>query len=187
MKIYVNQLNIDMAKDFVDIFQPYLHKKEVFVEVFTNEGWYHVDHKRLYKLDVDDQQVISYPNFFKNVTLIADYSTHTKLVTKSLCGSANHAPFTVCNYIYRIPSHTHIRLIIQFVVDHGGSNMRPRDIFFEMMDEDKQIQAKSKHIKCNNTKIQNKKARVDQQLVTKRDIDDLFVKNELIEFLSYLF
>jgi hypothetical protein len=178
----VNNLNIDLAGDFVKLFQPFLHKNQTFVEVFTDEGLFHIERKHVYQLLTHDEEVIPYPNFFKNVTLLADPSWFSKQKTTSLCGSTDHAAYSVHQYIYKMPTHTHVQLVIEFISKEVEE--RPRDVYFEIMNiEENKVHANN----VSRNKSSQMKARVDQQLVEKRDIDDIFVKNELIEFLSYLF
>lgn len=165
MRVYINQLNIELSPQFASMFQSYFQKKYSYMEVFTDEARYHIDSKHVHRVEVLDKEIVSYPGFYKNVTLVVDHSTYTKQRTSSVCGQ-QHVAHTVCNYVYRMPSHTHIQLVIQY--RQQGIKETPWDIYFEVLD------------------INLKKGK-DQQLVTKRDIDDLFVKNELIEFLSHLF
>lgn len=167
MKVYINQLNIDLAHEFAGVFEPYFQNKTTYTEVFTDEGWYHIDSNKVHKVEVLDKEIVSYPEFYKNVTLLADYSTCTKQRTYSVCGR-HHGQQFVSNYLYRMPTHTHVQLVIQFC---NEAPEIPRDIYFEVLEQTKKAKATS----------------IDQQLVMKRDIDDLFVKNELIEFLSHLF
>jgi hypothetical protein len=183
MKIYVNNLNIEMANEFVDIFQPYLQRKVTYTNVFTDEGWYHIDNKHVYRMEAIDKEIIQHPLYYKQVTLIADHSTCTKQPTVCIYGGVKHASYTVCNYIYKMPTHTHVQLVIQFTQAEGGRRLTPRDIYFEIHENNTNSNTQNKKLHAQKVS----KATIDQQLITKRDIDDLFVKSELIEFLSYLF
>lgn len=152
MKVYINQLNIELAPHFAETLRPFLHHVEHAVEVFTDEGIYVIDEEHTFRLQTFDKPIVQYPQFHAGVTLIADPSSVKRHIVSSVYGCEHHVQ-TVDTHVYKMPSHTHVTLVIQYV-----AKTRPKDIYFEV--------------------------KADGQT---RGVDDIFVKSELIEFLSHLF
>jgi hypothetical protein len=55
MKIYINNLNLEIINDLSDILQENLIKTDNYIELYTNEGIYRIEDKTTYYLDVNDK------------------------------------------------------------------------------------------------------------------------------------
>lgn len=152
MKVYINQLNIELASHFAKTFEPFLHHVDRTIELFTDEGMYVVDEQHTFRLQPVDIPIVQYPEFHAGVTLIADPSIVKRHLVQGVYGCEHHVQ-TVDTHVYKMPAHTHVTLVIQYL-----ANARPKDIYFEVKPD-------------GQTRV----------------VDDLFVKSELIEFLSHLF
>jgi len=153
MRIYINNLNLDILDDIANVFKDYLIKTENNFELYTSEGIYKIEDKNIYLLDIEDKGIVIYENYYKNFTLLADQSILNKNLVKSVHGD-NHTFFFIKKNIYKINTKSNINLIITYSSENHTINPSANDIFFE-----------------SNTDI---------------DINNHFVKNELIEFLSIL-
>jgi len=153
MRIYINNLNLEILDDIADIFKNYLIKTETNFELYTNEGIYKIEDKNIYLLDVEDKEVSIYENYYNNFTLLLDQSILNKNLVKSVHGE-NHSFFLIKKNVYKINKNSDINLIITYSSENHEIIPSANDIYFES----------SKDI----------------------DINNYFVKNELIEFLSIL-
>lgn len=151
MRIYINNLNLDILNDINDLFKENLVSTKNFIELYTEEGIYCIENKDIYVLDIIDKDIIKYDNFYKDFTLIIDSSYIKKNIATSIHG-ITHFSFKIKELCYKLNDNSTINLIIKYFYEKD--NFIPNDIYFES----------SKEI----------------------DINDIFIKKELIEFLSVL-
>jgi hypothetical protein len=151
MRVYINNFNLHIINDISDIFKEQLTNYETYVNVYTNEGIYHVEEKNMYLLDTCDKDIEIFENYYNNLTLIVDKSFYNKQISSCICGET-HLSFQTKKYYYKLNSSSEMKLVIKYISDKG--NFIPNDIYFEF----------------------NKDV----------DINNLFIKKEIIEFLSVL-
>lgn len=151
MRIYINNLNLDIIDDISDIFKEYITNSETYIKLYTNEGIYCIEDKRIYLLDTCDKDIKIFENYNEKFTLIVDTSFFHKHICSSIHGDTHLSFQTKKNY-YKINSSSEIQLVIKYI--SSNDNFIPNDIYFEI----------------------NKDV----------DINDIFIKKELIEFLSVL-
>lgn len=151
MRIYINNLNLDITNELLEIFKENLIKTENYVELYTNDGTYRIDDKTIYLLDVTDKSIQIFEKYYNNFTLIVDTSFYNKKITSSIHGET-HLSFQITEKHYKLDNSSSISLVIKYSLDE--SSLIPNDIYFE----------------------------------TQKDINigELFVKKEIIEFLSVL-
>lgn len=153
MKIYINNLNLNILTNIANLFKDYLIKTESNAELYTSEGIYRIEDRNIYLLDTTDKDVKIFENFYENFTLLVDPSICNKNITSSVHGEA-HLFFLIKKNIYKINKNSDISLIIKYSSPDNETVPSPNDIYFEI-----------------NKDI---------------DINEYFIKNELIEFLSIL-
>lgn len=151
MKIYINNLNLDILNDIEEIFREFIINSETYIELYTNEGIYIIDDKKVYLLKTCDKDIKIFNNYYNNFTLITDTSFFDKQISSSIHGETHLSFQTKINY-YKINPSSEIQLVIKYILNNN--KLLPNDIYFEL-----------------NNEI---------------DLNDIFVKNELIEFLSVL-
>ena len=151
MRIYINNLNLYIINNLSDLFNNYLMKTENYIELYTNEGIYHIEGKNTYFLDVCDCNFQIMEKYFNDFTLIVDPSFYTKKSVSSILGDKHHA-FNIIKKYYKLNNNSPISMILKY--NSHDKTLTPSDIYFE----------------------------------TNQDIDvsELFIKNEIIEFLSVL-
>jgi hypothetical protein len=151
MKIYINNLNLDILNEIAEIIKDKLLNTETYIELFTDEGIYHIEDKNIYILDTNDNIIKKYENYYNNFTIIVDTSYFNKKQISSIHGE-KHLSFKTKKNYYKLNGNSNVYLIIKYYYDK--SKLIPNDIYFEL---DREI-----------------------------DINDIFIKKEIIEFLSIL-
>lgn len=151
MKIYINNFNLDILNDITELFKEFITNSETYLKLYTNEGIYHIDNKKLYLLETCDKDIKIFNNYYNNYTLIVDHSFFNKYICSSIHGETHLSFETKINY-YKINPSSEIQLVIKYIFKYG--KFVPNDIYFE---SDKNI-----------------------------DINEPFIKKEIIEFLSIL-
>jgi hypothetical protein len=152
MKIYINNLNLDILKNIIELFKEYLVYSENFLNVYTDQGIYMINDKEIFLLNPIDKDIQIFENYYKNFTLILDSSFLNKEQTTNVNGETYLSIRTKRDY-YKINKKSNIQMIVEYNNDNNNK-LTPNDIYFE--------------IDKNN------------------DINELFIKKEIIEFLSLL-
>ena len=151
MRMYINNLNLDIINEISELFKENLIKTDNYIELYTNEGTYRIEDKAVYLLDVNDKDIQVFEKYNNNFTLIVDSSFYNKKITSSIYG-VTHLSFQIIEKCYKLENSSSISLVIKYQLDK--SVIIPNDIYFESQ---KDI-----------------------------NINDLFIKKEIIEFLSVL-
>lgn len=151
MKIYINNLNLELTCDLLELFKDKLKKTHQYIELYTNEGLYYIDDRLIYFLDITDKDIQIFENYYNKFTLITDYSFYEKNTISSIHGET-HILFKIMENHYKLDNYSTIYLVIKYNLDNQKIILN--DIYFESQ---KDI-----------------------------DINDVFIKNEIIEFLSLL-
>jgi hypothetical protein len=151
MRIYINNLNLDIINDISDIFKEHMINSEIYIELYTSDGIYRIEDKNMYFLDTCDKPIKMFENYYNNFTLIVDPSFFQKHSCDSIHGDTHLALHTKKIY-YKINKSCQIQMVVKYILNNN--NFIPNDIYFE---SEKDI-----------------------------DINDVFIKEEIIEFLSVL-
>ena len=151
MKIYIDKLNLDILNDIAELFKEYLVQTNNYISLFTNENIYHIENKQSFVLDVVDNKIETFENYFNGFTLITDASYFNKTPINSILGHT-HLSFNIKEYRFKLDIKSSLELVIKFNLMNKISI--PNDIYFEI----------------------NKDV----------DVNETFIKNEIIEFLSVL-
>ena len=151
MKIYINNLNLDILNYISDLFHDKLNYSENYINVFTDEGIYLINDKDVFLLNSMDKDIITYEKFYKGFTLIVDPSFFKRDKVTSINGET-HLSFQIKKDHYKMNKNSDIEMVIEHYFQNN--KFSPNDIYFEF----------------------------------KKDIpiDEILVKQEIIEFLSVL-
>lgn len=153
MKIYIDNLNINLLKDIQNLLESYLITSEYYIQIYTNEGIYKIEKNNIYSLEPLDKDIEIYKNYYNNFTLIVDSSYFKKTYVSSIYGNT-HLSLNIKKNIYKLNKTSKIQLVIENNDNKLFDNFVPFDIYFE-----------------SNENI---------------DINELFIKQEINEFLSVL-
>lgn len=151
MKIYINNLNLDIIDEISELFKENFIKTDNYIELYTNEGVYRIEDKSIYFLDINDKDIQQFEKYYNNFTLIVDMSFYNKKITSSIHGET-HLSFQITEKHYKLNNSSSVSLVIKYNLDK--TKLIPSDIYFESQ---KDI-----------------------------NINDIFIKKEIIEFLSVL-
>lgn len=151
MKIYINNLNLDIINEISELFKENLTRTDKYIELYTNEGVYRVEDKAIYLLDITDKDIQIFEKYYNIFTLIVDASFFDKKNTSSIHGET-HQSFQITENYYKLDKNSCILLVIKYNLDK--TKLTPCDVYFE-----------------SNKDI---------------NINDVFIKKEIIEFLSVL-
>jgi hypothetical protein len=152
MKIFINNLNLNILSNLDKLFKDYLFNTENSIELYTDEGIFNIYDKNIYKLFPNDKPIVTYKNYYIDFTLIVDKSCFIKEKVNSINGKTYLSFETVKNY-YRINNKCNVYLVIKYCYENN--KLIPNDIYFEIDNDD-------------------------------IEINDIYIKKEIIEFLSLL-
>lgn len=160
MKIYINNLNLEILSDIMKIYNDYYIKSETYIQIYSSEGIYKIDNSSITKLISTDIDIKKLENYYNNFTLIVDPSYFTQQTVNQI--SPNHTSTTLKRNIFKIYANSNLQLVIECEVKEEHNYYKntienviiPNDMYFELP---------------NDT-----------------NINDTLVKNEIIEFLSLL-
>lgn len=153
MKIYINNLNLNILKDIQEILEKQLVNSDNYIQLYTNEGIFTIEKDNIYSLEPIDIDVKIYENYFNNFTLILDKSYFKKTSTVCIYGN-KHLSTNIKRDIYKLNKQSKLQLIIENHERDIFGHYIPSDIYFEF-DVD-------------------------------NDINEIFIKHDIIEFLSLL-
>lgn len=128
MKIYINNLNMVILNDLFELFKHYLIKNEIYTKLYTNEGIYRIENKKIYLLHTCDKDIKIINNYYDNFTLIVDPSFFNKENVSSIHGDT-HLLFQTKKYYFKIDKNSVIQLVIKFCSTDNA--FIPNDIYFE--------------------------------------------------------
>ena len=128
MRVYINNLNLDILNDISDLFKEYMINSETYIKLYTNEGIYHIEGKNIYFLDAHDKEIKIFEKYYNHFTLIYDPSFFNKHMCYSIQGDT-HLALQSKKYIYKINSSSEIQMVIEYILNE--EKFIPNDIYFE--------------------------------------------------------
>lgn len=163
MKLYINNLNINILGKLMNSLDKYFAFATNFIQIYSTDGIYQVDEKIVHKLTYIDADVEFINNYYNQFSLIKDDTHCTKEPTTYI--NPSHISITIKQYCYKFVPTSNLKLIIEGNVNDKNSskiknslsqydNISPDNLYFELPD---------------NT-----------------DINNHYIKKEIIEFLSLL-
>jgi hypothetical protein len=141
MRIYINNFNLDILNDISDLFKDYMTNTEIYIELYTNQGIYHIEEKKIYFLDTIDKDINIFDNYYNHFTLISDPSFFNKSTCSSIHGDTHLALQTKKN-MYKLHPSSELQMVIKYILNEG--KYIPSDIYFE---SEKDIDVKDPFIK----------------------------------------
>jgi hypothetical protein len=160
MRIYINNLNLDILPEIMKIYQEYYIKSETYIQIYSSDGIYKVDNSNITQLVCTDIDIKKFTNYYNNFTLIVDPSYFTPKIVNQL--RPNHISTSLKRHIFKINNNSNLQLVIECEIKEEQNYFKttlenviiPTDMYFELLDH--------------------------------TDINDTLVKTEIIVFLSLL-
>ena len=128
MKIYINNLNLDIIDEISELFKENFIKTDNYIELYTNEGVYRIEDESIYFLDINDKDIQQFEKYYNNFTLILDMSFYNKKITSSIHGET-HLSFQIAEKHYKLNNSSSVSLVIKYNLDK--TKLIPNDIYFE--------------------------------------------------------
>lgn len=153
MKIYINNLNLNILKDIQEALVKELINSEYYIQLYTNEGIFNIEKNNVYYLEPFDNDIKIYEKYFKDFTIIVDSSYFKKTITSSINGN-KHLSINIKKDYYKLNKGSKVQLVIENQQDISSGHYTPSDIYFEFHEN--------------------------------IDINEIFIKQDIIEFLSLL-
>lgn len=126
MKIYINNLNLEALNKIEHLCNQHLTDTKSFIALYTDQGTYRIEDKKIYQLNVVDIDIKIYNNYYKNFSLIVDPSYFIETQTNSVHGET-HISFKKTRKIYKFNGNSTVQLVIEY-----DEKFRPNDIYFEL-------------------------------------------------------
>jgi hypothetical protein len=156
MKIYINNLNMDILYNILDIFNYKYVDSETYIQIYSIDGIYKINDNQFKKLNIIDKEIELFQNYYNNITLIIDKSFYIEENVHSV--NPENVSIKIKRCFFKTNKNSNIKLIIEGPINEDlNSNkyfIKPNDIYFET----------SENI----------------------DINDDLIKKEIIVFLSLL-
>ena len=160
MKLYINNLNLEILSDIMKIYNDYYIKSETYIQIYSNDCIYKIDNSCITKLNSTDIDIKKLQNYYNNFTLIVDPSYFISQTVNQI--SPNHISTKMKRNIYKINNNSNLQLVIECEVKEEHNYFKnttesiiiPTDMYFELPNDS--------------------------------NINDTLVKNEIIVFLSLL-
>jgi len=126
MKVYINNLNLDLLSHFMTSLTDYLIRTEMYTLIYSINGIYKAS-ERIKKLEVVDDSFETFFYFYENFSLIVDKSYFNEVDAYNV--DPEHISTKVKRHIYKISNEIDIELIIE-----GSDNDKfiPNDLYFEL-------------------------------------------------------
>jgi hypothetical protein len=141
MKIYINNLNIDILSAIMSKIKEQYITSETYIQIYANDGIYQINDKTIQKCNPDDHEIQLHNNYYENYTLIVDPSYYALETVNKI--PLEHISTKMKKCFYQINKHSAITLVIEgpIIEDSAIKNkpitdyhINPCDLYFETPD-----------------------------------------------------
>jgi hypothetical protein len=130
MKIYINNLNLDLLNEYTKFLKKYNNKITQFKEIYTTNSIYHIKEDKIYCLKPYDSPIEICYNYYEKMTIISDNSFYNISETTNILGET-HICNEIVQYNYELRPDDDLELVIQFCKNHEKNKLIPFDLYFE--------------------------------------------------------
>jgi hypothetical protein len=156
MRIYINHLNLDILSNILDILKDYYIGFETYIQIYAIDGIYQIFECLIKKINYIDNNIKIVNNYYNNYTLIEDPSYFTTEITNKL--PPEHISITLKRCFFGTNKKSNVKMVIEGLpLDKNQNN--------------------NFNIKPNDMYF---------EIDNNSDINDSFIKKEIIMFLSLL-
>lgn len=145
MKIYINNLNLDLLNEYTKSLSKYNNKITQFKEIYTTNGIYQIKEDKIYSLKPYDKSIEIFYNYYEKMSVILDSSFYDISETTNILGET-HICNEIVQYNYKLRPDDELKFIIQFCKNHEKNKLVPFDLYFE---------SNTQNIKINDLNIRN--------------------------------
>jgi hypothetical protein len=133
MRIYINHLNLDILSNILDILKDYYIGSEKYIQIYAIDGIYQIKESSIHKLNILDNDIKIFNNYYKNFSIIQDQSYYTKELINKL--PPEHISYTLKRCFFKLHKNSNIKIVIEGrenIVSYKLYNIKPNDIYIEI-------------------------------------------------------
>jgi hypothetical protein len=133
MKIYINNLNIEILPTIMKLFNDYYINSKTYIQIYSIDGIYEIDESSVTKLNCFDNDIQIFKNYYDNFTLILDPSYFITEKVNNI--NPEHISTRMKRCVFGLNKDSKIKLIIEgelFEKTANNCDINPKDIYFEM-------------------------------------------------------
>ena len=136
MKIYINNLNIDILNNLLHIFNDKYIDSETYIQIYSIDGIYKINDNQIKKLNIMDKEIELFQNYYNNFTLIVDKSFFIEENVHSI--NPEHISIKLKRCFFKSYQKSNIQLVIEGLINEDLTSnkhfIKPNDIYFEIND-----------------------------------------------------
>ena len=161
MKIYINNLNIELLSNIMIAINEQYIDSETYIQVYSKDGIYQINDNKINKLNAVDTDIEIHNNYSENYTLIVDPSYFTNSIVNKI--PIEHTATKIKRCFFQINKNSDIKLVVE-------GNVIEETVFNKTHDKNYGISPIDLYFEVDNN----------------IDINDALIKNEINVFLSLL-
>jgi hypothetical protein len=136
MKIYINNLNIDILNNLLHIFNDKYIDSETYIQIYSIDGIYKINDSQIKKLNIIDKEIELFQNYYNNFTLIVDKSFFIEENVHSI--NPEHISIKLKRCFFKSYQKSNVQLVIEGPINEdltlNKHFIKPNDIYFEIND-----------------------------------------------------
>jgi hypothetical protein len=136
MKIYINNLNIDILNNLLHIFNDKYIDSETYIQIYSIDGIYKINDNQIKKLNIMDKEIELFQNYYNNFTLIVDKSFFIEENVHSI--NPEHISIKLKRCFFKSYQKSNVQLVIEGPINEDLTSnkhlIKPNDIYFEIND-----------------------------------------------------
>jgi len=135
MRIYIEDYKLSNLVKRISSLKKYLVETKTILEISSNDGEYYIDNTNVYKIINIDKSTKRYDIYYKNLSLIVDYSYTTNIETNQIAN--NNIEILFKYYYFALNKSSKLKLIIKTLNETLNetvddiNNITPVDFYFE--------------------------------------------------------
>ena len=130
MRIYIEDYKLSNLVKRISSLKKYLVETKTILEISSNDGEYYIDNTNVYKIINIDKSTKRYDIYYKNLSLIVDYSYTTNIETNQIAN--NNIEILFKYYYFALNKSSKLKLIIKTLNETVDdiNNITPVDFYF---------------------------------------------------------
>ena len=131
MRIYIEDYKLSNLVKRISSLKKYLVETKTILEISSNDGEYYIDNTNVYKIINIDKSTKRYDIYYKNLSLIVDYSYTANIETNQIAN--NNIEILFKYYYFALNKSSKLKLIIKTLNETVDdiNNITPVDFYFE--------------------------------------------------------
>ena len=145
MKIYINNLNLEILPNIMTTINEQYIDTETYIQIYAIDSVYQINDAAIKKLNPVDSDIQIHRNYYENFTLIVDPSYYTAETVNKI--PLEHITTKMKRCFFQINKKSAVKLVVEGAViedspfakktastitDYG---MKPSDIYFEVAED----------------------------------------------------